>query len=110
MFDNGTIQDASGHPYDLLPMLSNTTHGELLAYVLLLLLLITSHTLLSMSYVNKLRAKVDPYLNRNATNYRNNHKHRDVVEIILHFINVKYRNMLTNINGNKPARAMIAYL
>ena len=29
-------------------------------------------------------------LNRNATTYRDNHKHKDAVEIILHFINVKY--------------------
>jgi len=33
---------------------------------------------------------IDPDLNMNATNYRDNHKHRDAVEIILHFINVKY--------------------
>jgi len=26
----------------------------------------------------------DPDLNRNATNYRDNHKHRDAAEIILH--------------------------
>jgi len=33
---------------------------------------------------------IEPDLNKNATNYRDNHKHKDVVEIILHFINVKY--------------------
>jgi len=33
---------------------------------------------------------IDLDLNRNETNYRDNRKHRDVVEIILHFINVKY--------------------
>ena len=33
---------------------------------------------------------VDPDLNRKATNYRDNHKHRYAAEIILHFINVKY--------------------
>ena len=49
-------------------------------------------------------------LNRNTTNYRDNHKHRDAMEIILHFINVKYLNMLTNRNGNKLVRAMVAYL
>ena len=32
----------------------------------------------------------DPDLNRNARNYRDNHKYRDAREIILHFINVKY--------------------
>ena len=52
----------------------------------------------------------DSDLNRNATKYRDNHIHKDAAEIILHFINGKYRNMLTTINGNKPARAMVAYL
>ena len=33
---------------------------------------------------------VDPDLNRNATKYRDNHIYKDAVEIILHFINVKY--------------------
>ena len=37
----------------------------------------------------------------NATNYKDNHKQIYVAEIILHFINVKYWNMLTNRNGNK---------
>ena len=37
-----------------------------------------------------MRAICDLDLNRNATNYRDNHKHRDAMEIILHFINVKY--------------------
>jgi len=32
----------------------------------------------------------DPTLKMNTTNYRDNHKHRYVEEIILHFINVKY--------------------
>jgi len=32
----------------------------------------------------------DPDLNRNTPNYRDNHKHKDAAEIILHFINVKY--------------------
>ena len=32
----------------------------------------------------------DPNLNRNATNYTDNHKHKDAVEIILHFINGNY--------------------
>ena len=34
--------------------------------------------------------EADLDLNRNTTNYRDNHKHRDATEIILHFINVKY--------------------
>ena len=29
---------------------------------------------------------------------------------MLYFINVEYWNMLTNSNGNNPARAMVAYL
>jgi len=33
--------------------------------------------------------QVEPNLNRNAKNYKNIHKYRDAVEIILHFINVK---------------------
>ena len=52
----------------------------------------------------------DPDLSRNATNYRDNHIHKDAAEIILHFINGKYWHMLTNRNGNKLARAMVAYL
>ena len=32
----------------------------------------------------------DPDLNKNTTNYRDNHKHKYAVEIILHFINGKY--------------------
>ena len=32
----------------------------------------------------------DPDLNRNAKNYGYNHKYKDVVEITLHFINIKY--------------------
>ena len=49
-------------------------------------------------------------LNKNATKYRDNHIHKDSVEIILHFINGKYWNMLTTGNRNKPVRAMVAYL
>ena len=52
----------------------------------------------------------DPDLNRNAIKYRDNHIHKDAMEIMLHFINGKYRNMLTTRNGNKPATAMVAYL
>jgi len=32
----------------------------------------------------------DPNLNRNATDYRYNHKYIDAMEIMLHFINIKY--------------------
>jgi hypothetical protein len=32
----------------------------------------------------------DPDLNRNATNYKDNHIHKYAAEIILHFINGKY--------------------
>lgn len=32
----------------------------------------------------------DPDLNRNTTKYRDNHIHKDAMEIILQFINVKY--------------------
>ena len=52
----------------------------------------------------------DPDLNRNETKYRDNHIHKDAAEIMLHFINGKYRNMLTTRIGNKPARAMVVYL
>jgi len=31
----------------------------------------------------------DPDLNMNATNYRYNHKYKDPIEIILHFIDAK---------------------
>jgi len=54
-------------------------------------------------------APTDLDLNRYTTNYRDNHKQRDAMKIILYFINVKYGNMLTNNNVNKPARAMVAY-
>ena len=52
----------------------------------------------------------DRDLNRNVTEYRDNHIQKDAVEIILHFINGKHGNMLTNRVENKPARAMVAYL
>ncbi len=52
----------------------------------------------------------DPDLNRDTTNYRYNHKCKDAVEITLHFINIKYLNMLTNIMEIRIARAMVAYL
>jgi len=55
-------------------------------------------------------AKISSLFDSNLNNYRDNHKYRDVEEIILRFINVKYLNMLTNRNENKPAWAMVAYL
>ena len=52
----------------------------------------------------------DQDLNGNTTNYRDNDKYKDTIEIILHFINVKYWNMLINKNGNTLARAIVAYV
>jgi len=53
-----------------------------------------------------------PYLNSNtnATNYRYNHKHRNVVEIKIHFINIKELKYAYIHKGNKLARVMVAYL
>jgi len=69
------------------------------------------------TYWNSCKSKIGGYrciadsdLSRNRTNYKDNHKHRDAMEIIFHFINVKYWNMLIDRNGNKPARVMVAYL
>ena len=64
----------------------------------------------ALSSIGSSKVLIDPDLNRNAIKYRDNHIHKDAVEIMLHFINGKYRNMLTTRNGNKPARAMVAYL
>jgi len=72
------------------------------------LILLLTHTIILIKYL--IYSLYDPDLNRNATNYIDNHKYRDATEIILHFINVKYQNILTNRNGNKLARAMVAYL
>ena len=47
---------------------------------------------------------------KNAIKYRNRHKHKDAVEIILHFINIKKLKYVYRQNGNKLARAMVAYL
>jgi hypothetical protein len=41
-------------------------------------------------FMNRKITLYDPDLNRNATNYRDNHIHKDAAEIILHFINGKY--------------------
>ena len=40
---------------------------------------------------------------RNVTEYRNNHEHRDVVEITLHFINIKELKFAYRQNGNKTS-------
>lgn len=53
---------------------------------------------------------VDPDLNRNAKNYRYNHKYKDAVEITLHFINIKELKYAYKQNGIKLARVMVAYL
>jgi hypothetical protein len=42
--------------------------------------------------------------------YRYKHKHRDAAEIKLHFINIKELKYAYIQNGNKLARAMVAYL
>ena len=49
-------------------------------------------------------------LNRNTKNYIYNHKYKDAVEITLHFINIKYSNMLTNIMEIRLVWVMVAYL
>jgi hypothetical protein len=38
----------------------------------------------------------DPNLCRNATEYTNNHKYKDAVEITLHFINIKELKLFTD--------------
>ena len=53
---------------------------------------------------------LDPELFRNRTKYRYTHKHKDVVEIKLHFINIKELKYAYIHNGNKLAQAMVAYL
>ena len=53
---------------------------------------------------------IDPDLCRNAIKYRNIHKHRDGVEIMLHFINIKELKYAYRQYGNKLAQAMVSYL
>ena len=36
------------------------------------------------------KGAIDSNLNKNAINYRYNHKYKDAVEITLHFINIKH--------------------
>jgi hypothetical protein len=52
----------------------------------------------------------DPNLCRNATKYTNNHEYKDASEITLHFINIKEPKFVYRQNGNKLARALVAYL
>ena len=47
---------------------------------------------------------------RNATEYTNNHKNKDVVEITLHFINIEELKRVYSKDGNKLARVLVAYL
>jgi len=43
-----------------------------------------------LEWIEEVRKECDPDLNRNAIKHRDNHKHKYAVEIILHFINIKY--------------------
>ena len=52
----------------------------------------------------------DPDLCRNTTEYINNHKYKDAAEITLHFINIEELRFAYRQNGNKLARALVAYL
>ena len=47
---------------------------------------------------------------RNTMKDRNRHNHRDATEIRLHFINNKWLKYAYRQNGNKLARALVAYL
>ena len=58
----------------------------------------------------KMWSSYDPDLCRNATEYIYNHKYKDAVEITLHFINIKELKFSYRQNGNKLARALVAYL
>jgi hypothetical protein len=57
-----------------------------------------------------LRLLSSPDLCRNTMKYRNTHKRRDAAEIRLHFINNKRLKNAYRQNGNKLARALVAYL
>ena len=52
----------------------------------------------------------DPDLCRNAKEYRNNHKHRNTMEIRLHFINIKSQKYNYKHDGNKIARVHVSNL
>ena len=47
---------------------------------------------------------------QNATEYTYNHKYKDATEITLYFINIKVLKFAYRQNGNKLARALVAYL
>ena len=47
---------------------------------------------------------------RNTMNYINTYKSIDAIEIKLHFINKKLQKYAYRQNGNKLARALVAYL
>ena len=53
---------------------------------------------------------VDPDLCKNTLKYINRNKHRDAAEIKVHFINIKSLKYAYRHNGNKLARALVAYL
>ena len=61
-------------------------------------------------YCDKGCLDIGPDLWRNATKYTCNHKYKDAVEITLHFINIKELKFAYRQNGNKIARALVAYL
>ena len=46
----------------------------------------------------------------NTREYTYNHKYKDAAEITLHFINIKELKFSYRRNGNKLARALVAYL
>ena len=77
---------------------------------------LTPYTLTSLGYVKKNREgedrfeTTDPSLCRNATEYWYTHKHRNTIEIKLHFINIKELKYAYIHNQNKLARAMVSYL
>ena len=52
----------------------------------------------------------DPDLYRNATEYINNHKHRNIMEIRLHFITIKSQKYVYKHDGNKIARVLVVNL
>ena len=52
----------------------------------------------------------DPDLCKNATEYRNNHKHRNTVEIRLDFININSYKYAYKQDGNKIGRVLVANL
>ena len=47
---------------------------------------------------------------KNATEYKNNHKHRNITEIRFHFINIKSQKYAYKHEGNKIARVLVVNL